>query len=92
MKNFKTIIDVRDDYEFEDGHVVKSINVPLGDIQQKIDEIKNMPQPILLCCLSGGRSGVASQFLQQQGVECFNGGGWLDVEQGIQIGQLCWED
>lgn len=92
MKNFKTIIDVRDDYEFEDGHVVKSINVPLGDIQQKIDEIKNMPQPILLCCVSGGRSGVASQFLQQQGIECFNGGGWLDVEQGIQIGQLCWED
>ena len=92
MKNFKTIIDVRDEYEFEDGSVIKSINVPLNEIQEKLEEIKSLPQPIVLCCLSGGRSGVASQFLQQQGIECFNGGGWREVEQGIEIGELCWED
>lgn len=92
MKNFKTLIDVRDEYEFEEGHVKKSINVPLNEIQQKLEDIKSMPQPIVLCCLSGGRSGVASNFLEQQGIDCFNGGGWRNVEQAIETGELCWED
>jgi phage shock protein E len=32
-----------------------------------------------LCCASGGRSGQAEYYLSQQGVECLNGGSWLNV-------------
>lgn len=92
MRHFKTILDVRDIYEFEEGHVEKSINIPLSEIQQKLEEIKAMPQPMVVCCQSGGRSGVANQFLMQQGIDCFNGGGWYDVQCFIEDGQLCWED
>ena len=34
-------------------------------------------QPLVLCCLSGGRSGQATDFLQAQGCDdVHNGGGW----------------
>jgi phage shock protein E len=75
----KTIIDVRTPAEFMGGHVAGSINIPLSDITTKLDEIKNMNQPIILCCASGGRSGQATMFLKQHGVNCSNGGSWLDV-------------
>ena len=75
----KTIIDVRTPGEFMGGHVAGSINIPLSDITTKLDEIKKMDQPIILCCASGGRSGQATMFLKQNGVNCSNGGSWLDV-------------
>jgi rhodanese-related sulfurtransferase len=75
----KTIIDVRTPAEFMGGHVAGSINIPLSDITTKLDEIKKMNQPIILCCASGGRSGQATMFLKQHGVNCSNGGSWLDV-------------
>ncbi len=74
-----TIIDVRTPSEFMGGHVAGSINIPLSDISTKLDEIKKMNQPIVLCCASGGRSGQATLFLKQNGVDCSNGGSWLDV-------------
>ncbi|MES2587903.1 MAG: rhodanese-like domain-containing protein [Bacteroidota bacterium] len=74
-----TIIDVRTKEEFMGGHVVGSINIPLQEIQQRLSEIKNLNQPLVLCCASGARSGQATQFLSQQGIECYNAGSWLDV-------------
>ena len=39
-----------------------------------------MPQPIIVFCRSGNRSGNAAIFLQAQGLEeVFNGGGFQDV-------------
>ncbi len=74
-----TIVDVRTPGEFMGGHVVGSINIPLQEIEKRWDEIKSLKQPLVLCCASGGRSGQATQYLLQQGIECMNGGSWLDV-------------
>ena len=74
-----TIVDVRTPSEFMGGNVEGSINIPLQEIQQRIVELKNLKQPLVLCCASGGRSGQATQYLIQQGIECCNGGSWLDV-------------
>jgi len=38
-----------------------------------------MPQPIILCRASGNRSGQASAYLRQFGIDCENGGSWLNV-------------
>jgi len=75
----KTIIDVRTPGEFMGGNVAGSLNIPLQELQARLTEIKSMPQPIILCCASGGRSGQATVFLKQHGVDCMNGGSWLDV-------------
>lgn len=74
-----TIVDVRTIEEFRGGNVAGSINIPLQEIQQRMDELKSLKQPLVLCCASGGRSGQATMFLSQQGIECCNGGSWLDV-------------
>ena len=74
-----TIIDVRSPEEFRGGHVAGSINIPLMEIPKRMDELKNMKSPLVLCCASGGRSGQAHGYLAQQGIECFNAGSWLDV-------------
>lgn len=74
-----TIVDVRAPEEFRSGNVKGSINIPLQEIERRIEELKTLKQPLVLCCASGGRSGQATQFLSQQGVECCNGGSWLDV-------------
>lgn len=78
MKN-KTIIDVRTPAEFMGGHVAESINIPLQEIPERISEIENMTQPIILCCASGNRSSQATVFLKSKGIDCENGGSWLDV-------------
>jgi len=74
-----TIVDVRTPAEFIGGNVAGSINIPLQEIQQRIDELKSLKQPLILCCASGNRSGQATHFLSQLGIECCNGGSWLDV-------------
>ena len=56
MKNANTIIDVRTPGEFRGGNVKGSINIPLNEIHLRLDEIKQMPQPVILCCASGNRS------------------------------------
>ena len=81
-----TILDVRTPSEFQGGNAVGSVNIPLQEIQSRIEEVKSLEQPLVLCCASGGRSGQATYFLSQLGIDCVNAGSWLDVNyiQSIQ--------
>jgi rhodanese-related sulfurtransferase len=79
MSNKQTIVDVRTPGEFMGGHVAGSINIPLQEIQERLEELKALPQPIILCCASGNRSGQATSFLKGEGIDCSNGGSWVDV-------------
>ena len=74
-----TIVDVRTPGEFMGGNVAGSINIPLNEVPERVEELKNLNAPVLLCCMSGGRSGQATGFLQGQGIECYNAGGWMDL-------------
>lgn len=75
-----TVVDVRTPEEFEGGHVEGSLNIPLQEIGDRMQEIKQLETPIILCCASGGRSGMAQEFLGRQGITCLNAGPWLNVE------------
>jgi len=76
-----TIIDVRSPEEYNSGHVENSINIPLQEIKDHVEEIKSFTQPLVLCCASGARSGQATAFLKSEGIACSNGGSWIDVQQ-----------
>lgn len=84
MNQEMTIIDVRTPGEFMGGHVSGSINIPLQLIPERVEEIRSMKQPIVLCCASGGRSGQATAFLRGHGINCENGGSWMDVNYKTQ--------
>ena len=74
-----TIVDVRTPEEFMGGHVAGSVNIPLQELPKRVEEIQHLKKPLVLCCASGGRSGQANIYLVQKGIECYNGGSWLDV-------------
>ncbi len=74
------IVDVRSPMEFQSGNVAGSINLPLQEIEERWNELADRKEPIILCCASGNRSGIAERFLRSQGMEnVYNGGGWMDV-------------
>ena len=79
-----TIVDVRTPGEYMSGNVAGSINIPLNEVPSRVDEFKGLSRPIIVCCLSGGRSGQAAAFLSANGVdEVYNGGGWMEVNGAL---------
>lgn len=77
--NEGTIIDVRTPGEFMGGNVSGSVNIPLNEIPYRIEELKEMDAPLIFCCVSGNRSGQAADFVGRHGVDCVNGGSWLEI-------------
>jgi rhodanese-related sulfurtransferase len=60
------LIDVREPNEFENGHILGARNIPLSQMKQRQQEIRN-DQPVYLYCQSGMRSGRAAQMLRRKG-------------------------
>lgn len=60
------LIDVREDWEYRGGHAKGAKNIPLSQLSQRLQEIPQ-DREVLLICQSGHRSMQAAQFLQQQG-------------------------
>ena len=72
------LVDVRTPEEFAEGNVKESTNIPLDQVAVNLDKFKGK-ENIVVFCRSGNRSGQATYFLQAQGIDCENGGSWLDV-------------
>jgi len=79
------IIDVRTPEEFAQGHADKTINIPLNEIANHVNELKQKQNPIITCCRSGMRSGKAATILKKEGIEAYNGGSWNQVQSAIAI-------
>lgn len=77
------IIDVRTYEEFAGGHIKNSKNIPLQVIESKINDIKKLNKPVILCCRTGNRSGMASMILKRNGIEAMNGGGWQSLQSKL---------
>lgn len=79
LKDEKTVVvDVRTPGEYMGGHVAGSKNIPLDEVPGQLNYFKGLNK-VVLCCASGNRSGHATQFLKQQGIDCVNGGAWTNV-------------
>lgn len=76
MKEGAIIVDVRSPGEYAGGHVKGSKNIPLGNIEAKLNTIKKWDKPVITCCASGMRSGSAASILKRYGVEAYNAGSW----------------
>lgn len=80
LKNGALIVDVRTPDEYKSGHIKQSVNIPLNQIPNKVNELKRKNKPIITCCRSGARSGMAADMLRKAGVEVENGGPWNSVK------------
>ncbi len=77
------ILDVRTKKEWDAGHIEGAKHIPLANVSAKVSEIKQWNKPVITCCLSGGRSGQAASFLNQNGIETVNGGGWKSLQKKL---------
>ena len=76
------VVDVRNTWEYEEGHVKNALNIPLNEIPARIEEFKKVNGPVILYCRSGNRSGAAVNILRQAGItNVHNGGGIFDMHK-----------
>lgn len=78
------ILDVRTQEEWDEGHVASAKHIVLNLIPLELEQIKSWNKPVIAVCRSGARSGQATQFLQQHGLDVINGGPWQNVAQFIE--------
>lgn len=80
-----TVVDVRSPQEFAREHFPGAINIPLEEVQEKVNDFKEIPKPIIAYCRSGNRSGMAVSMLKQAGItDAVNGGGLDDLLQQVK--------
>lgn len=75
------IVDVRSVSEFTTAHKDGSINIPLDSLKNKLNKLdKN--KPVILCCASGSRSGLAKRILKSNGfLDVHNAGTWSSLRK-----------
>jgi len=73
------LVDVRTPAEFVQGSVKGAVNIPLDQLQKKLDAFKGKKN-IVVFCRSGNRSNQAKAILEQNGfTNVINGGTWQNV-------------
>ncbi|MFG6116727.1 rhodanese-like domain-containing protein [Halobacillus sp. MO56] len=65
------IVDVREVGEVSQGKIPGAVNIPLHLLEFRKDELDKNTEYIMVC-RSGGRSGQATQFLDQYGYDVTN--------------------
>ena len=80
VKNKEFLLDVREEYEYQDGHIKGAINLPLREILEKKDTLPK-DKDIYVYCRSGHRSADAVNFLKSLGFEKVHNveGGFIDI-------------
>ncbi|MED1203936.1 rhodanese-like domain-containing protein [Heyndrickxia acidicola] len=74
------IIDVRETEEVAAGKIPSAVNIPLGLVEFRLQDLDKIKEYILVC-RSGGRSSKAAVFLESHGFDVTNMDG----------GMLAWE-
>ncbi len=62
-----SIIDVREPAEFAFGHIPGSVNIPLGELDERMNEVESNDEEIYVICRTGNRSDLAAQKLTSNG-------------------------
>ncbi|MDQ1248607.1 MAG: hypothetical protein QG597_2980 [Actinomycetota bacterium] len=65
------VIDVREQFEYTDGHVAGSVWVPMSLVPLKVDEFRGQPAAYVIC-RTGNRSGQVVMWLERQGITAIN--------------------
>ena len=63
-----TLIDVREEDEWDAGHIEEAVHIPRGLLEFKVaDIVPDKNAPIITQCASGGRSALCAQTLIKMG-------------------------
>lgn len=80
LRKGAVIIDVRPAYQFDEGKIPGSINIPVDRIAINIKRIKSMNEAVVICCAFGTDCANAARMLKENGIkEVYNGGRWQSL-------------
>ncbi|MEG0179455.1 MAG: rhodanese-like domain-containing protein [Oscillospiraceae bacterium] len=81
-----TIIDVREQNEYDSGHIKNAILLPLGSIEQEAKKtLPDKASTVLLYCRTGRRSASAAKKLEALGyTDIYDFGGITDWQYEIE--------
>jgi rhodanese-related sulfurtransferase len=71
-----TLVDVREQSEWDAGHAPDALLVPLSELQQRVAELPDDSR-FLVVCQVGGRSARATAFLTREGFDAVNVAGGM---------------
>ena len=71
-------LDVRETTEWDAGHIVGSVHIPIGAIQSRVEELDG-DRPIVVVCQIGQRSLLVCRFLAARGFDAYNLDGGLEA-------------
>lgn len=75
------VLDVREGFEWEAGHIDGAVHVPLGELPARVGELDPQARTLVVCHL-GGRSAQATMWLAGQGHDVVNLTGGMDAWEG----------
>jgi len=75
------VLDVREQWEYDEGHIPGVVLIPLGEVPNRLGEIPT-DKNVIVTCRTGNRSGQATDFLRQNG---------FDNVHNMQGGIVAWE-
>ncbi|MFJ6211996.1 rhodanese-like domain-containing protein [Streptomyces sp. NPDC092296] len=73
------LLDVREQDEWDAGHVDSALHIPIGEVVARLDELPD--DRLFVVCRVGGRSAQVVQYLVAQGRDAVN----------IEGGMYAWE-
>ena len=80
------ILDVREDYEWEAGHVANALHIPLEQLPARVEEL-DPDTDVFVVCRTGGRSFRATTWLTENGYSAFNiiggMGAWFEADKAM---------
>jgi rhodanese-related sulfurtransferase len=81
------VLDVREDQEYKEGHVLNSIHIPASRLAARIKELdKYRGRPVVTVCRTGSRSGRVCGLLRKEGFESvYNLQGGLTAWQNANL-------
>ena len=74
-----SLVDVRSEGEFAHANAAGTLNIPLSELGSRLNEIPK-DKPVVVCCASGSRSGMAKLLLLKNGYRnVHNIGNWSNL-------------
>jgi len=81
------VVDVREPWEYQQGHIPGAVLMPLGQLSSRLNEL-DLEKPVAVICATGNRSQSASALLGQKGFKTvYNvvGGTMQWMRSGLQL-------